>query len=215
MVFKKCNMYCDMDLKNIISEMEDFKNINKDTFQSILDISHFKEYSKNSIIYYADDDVQYIYYLFHGAIKSYKINKFNNEVIMNLHVNNCVKADSPPLINYHALITNKSSNNLYCLENCKLLSINAKEFNELLRLDINLANNFLSRANKIISEQEYIINLSLAMDSKDKILSLLERNPDIFINFSKKLISQMLNISQETLSRTLHKLPDIYNKPKF
>lgn len=199
----KCNKYCDIDLKKIIIGMKDFLNINEHSLSMILETAHMKEFAKDSIIYYTDECVKNLYYLFHGSVKSYKINKFDNEVIMSLYVNDCAKTSEPPLMNYHCL-DGKSFRNLQCIDSCKILCINIKTFKELIKEDINLANNIISRANNIIKEQESIINLNLMMDSKAKIRFLIENKPDIFQSVNKKTIAQMLNISQETLSRALN-----------
>lgn len=202
---KSCQLHCSVDLKDILSMMSDFQGIKQSTFEHILNISHVKEYPKDSIICYKDDLIQSVQYLFHGSLKAYKINKYDNEVITNLYINNCAKISNPPLINYYALIDGKAHNNLYCLENCKILSIQAEAFKELFTFDTTLVNNILRRSNEIISEQDYLINLAV-MDSKMRVSSLLERNPNIFSMVNKKTIAQLLNISQETLSRILREV---------
>ncbi|RDU63484.1 Crp/Fnr family transcriptional regulator [Helicobacter sp. MIT 14-3879] len=207
MVFKakSCQLHCSIDLKEILSKMTDFQRIKPSTFEHILNISHIKEYPKDSILCYKDDVVQSIQYLFHGSIKACKINKYDNEIIVNLYINDCARLNNPPLVNYCALIDTKAHNSLYCLENCRILSIQTESFKELLKDDIELVNNILRRSNEIINEQDYLIDLAV-MDSKAKVISLLEKNPDIFSMVNKKTISQLLNISQETLSRILQKI---------
>lgn len=205
---RQCSLACATDLKSVLTNMEDFKNIKPKTFEAILDIAHIKEYQKDTILYYENDVADNIYYLFHGCIKVYKINKFDNEVIINLYINNCANMSNPPLVNYHTLINNNSCNNVFCLENCKILSINAESFREIIQSDANLLLNMLRRANQTIEDQEYIINIGMIYDAKAKLASLLNKNPDIFDILNKKIISQMLNISQETLSRNIQKLKD-------
>lgn len=205
---KQCSLSCSLELKSILEKMIDFKNIKPKNFEYILNISHIKEFQKDSIIYYENDNIDNLYYLFHGCVKAYKINKFNNEVIYNLYLNNCVKLNNPLLMNYRILIDNLSSFNLVCMENCKILSINAESFRELIKEDSTLCLNMLNRANQVIIDQDYLIGISMLYDAKAKIASLLDKTPDIFYFLNKKIISQILNISQETLSRNLQKLKD-------
>lgn len=202
---KSCQLHCSVDLNKILCKMSDFNGIKQSTFEHILNISHITEYPKDSIICYKEDMVQSIKYLFHGSIKSYKINKYDKEVITNLYTNNCAKINNPPLIDYCALIDGKAHNNLYCLEDCKILLIQAEPFKELFAFDIALVNNILKHFNEIINEQDYLINLSV-MDSRMRVTSLLEQNPNIFQIINKKTIAQLLNISQETLSRILREV---------
>lgn len=199
---------CSIDLKAILQNIEDFKDLKPKTFDEILNISHIQEYKKDTIIYYENEIVNNISYLFHGFIKVYKINKFDNEVVMNIYRNNCVKEGTTPLINYHALIRNTSYYNVICVESCKILNINAESFKEIIKYDTALSANMLKTANKIIQDQEYTINLGMIYDAKSKLASLLYYNPDIFSILNKKYVSQMLNISQETLSRNIQKLKD-------
>lgn len=206
--YQHCNLSCTIDLKRILSNIDDFKNIKQETFDAILDMSHIKEYNKETILYYENDSMKNICYLFHGYVKVFKINKFGNEVIIGLYINNCANFNVPPLINYHFLINDNYSNNIFCLENCRILHINAKELKEVIKKDQQLALNMFNRANKVIEEQEHIINLNMIYDAKARLASMIYRQPDIFHNLNKKTISQLLNMSQETLSRNLQKLKD-------
>ncbi|RAX54029.1 hypothetical protein CCY99_04940 [Helicobacter sp. 16-1353] len=205
---RHCPLSCSVDLKLVLENMDDFKNIKPATFEEIINISHIKEYQKDSILYYENDIVDNVHYLFHGLVKVYKINKFDNEVIVNLLHNYCANESNPPLIDYHTFLSNNSFFNILCLENCKILSINVESFKEIIKSDPALSLNMLNRANKIIEEQEYIININMIYDTKSKLASLLNKNYDVFNMLSKKVVSQMLNISQETLSRSIKKLKD-------
>lgn len=205
---KNCTNACTNDLNAILANLCDFQGIDKATFREILNVSHMKEYQKGTILCYENDIVENVHYLFHGFVKVYKINKFDNEVIMNLYANNCAKEGRTPLINYQALINNYSFNNIICLEPCRILSINAQAFREIIKTDKILALNMIGRANKVIEEQEYTINIGMIYDARAKLASLLSKNSAIFDMLNKKVISQMLNISQETLSRNIQKLKD-------
>lgn len=205
---KNCSLSCSLDLKNSMDNMEDFKDISQRTFERIINVAHIKEYPKDAILYYENDIMDSIHYLLHGCVKVYKINKFDNEVIVNLHVSHCININNPPLINYHALVNKYSYNNIFCLESCRMLSINSDAFKDIIKDDQKLSLNMLDRANKVIEDQEYVINTNMIYDAKAKLASLLSKNPNIFNILNKKIISQMLNISQETLSRNIQKLKD-------
>ena len=77
-----------------------------------------------------------------------------------------------------------------------------------MKKDLNLSLKMLERANKLIEDQEDIININMIYDAKAKLASILSKRPNIFNDLNKKFISQMLNISQETLSRNIQKLKD-------
>lgn len=205
---KSCLLSCSLDLKKSIDSMEDFRNISQETFDKIISITHIREYPRDTILYYENDPMDSIHFLLHGCVKIYKINKFDNEVIINIYANSCINQGNPPLINYQALISKYSYNNIFCLENCRILSINSESFKEMIKEDINLSLNMLDRANKLIEDQENIININMIYDAKAKLASILSKRPNIFNDLNKKFISQMLNISQETLSRNIQKLKD-------
>ena len=205
---KSCPLSCSVDLKKSISNMEDFKNATEKTIEDIINISHIKKYPKDTILYYEDDAMDCIHYLLHGCVKIYKINKFDNEVIINIYTNTCINTGNPPLVNYQALISKYSYNNIYCLDECRILSIDSERFKEIMKKDLNLSLKMLERANKLIEDQEDIININMIYDAKAKLASILSKRPNIFNDLNKKFISQMLNISQETLSRNIQKLKD-------
>lgn len=205
---QNCSMSCSLALKEALAGMEDFRGVNNDTFDSIISISHMLEYEKDSVIYYENDPVDSLHYLLHGCVKVYKINKFDNEVILNLYASCCIDVNNPPLINYYALINKYAQSNVLCLENCRILSINSAAFKEILKSDQKLSFNMLGRANKVIEDQVCIIHNNMIYDAKAKLASLLSKTPHIFTIVNKKIVAQMLNISQETLSRSIQKLKE-------
>lgn len=205
---RSCSLACSLDIKKAIDSMEDFRNISQKTFDRIISVAHTKQYQKDTVLYYEDDTIDSVHYLLHGCVKIYKINKFDNEVIINLYANNCMIMNNPPLINYQALVSKHSYNNIFCLEDCRILSINSESFKEIIKDDLNLSLNMLDRANKLIEDQEHTININMIYDAKAKLASMLSKRPNIFNDLNKKVISQMLNISQETLSRNIQKLKD-------
>ncbi len=200
-----CKLHCPVELKDVLQKMADFRGIQHRTFEHLLDIAHIKQYPRGSIIAYKDDECDMLFYLFHGSVKAFKHNKNNKEAITNIYLSECAMKNEPPLINYGAFINNIARNTIQALEPCRVLLLPITAFRELLKTDIILSNNFLERANNVLNELNYFVELSL-MDSHAKVVSILERNPNIFANVSKKLIASLLNISQETLSRILQEL---------
>ncbi len=204
-----CKLHCPVELKDILQKMVDFRGIKHRTFEYLLDIAHIKQYPRGSIIAYKDDKCDSLYYLFHGSVKAFKHNKSGKEAIINIYLSECAMKNEPPLINYGVFIDNIARNTIQALEPCRVLTLPIHSFRELLKSDIILANNFLERANSVLNELNYFVDLSL-MDSRAKVISILERNPHILANVSKKLIASLLNISQETLSRILQELDLIH-----
>lgn len=198
-----CKLHCVVDLPSILHEMVDFSGVKSESFYNILDIAHIQNYAKNTTICYKDDECNVLFYLFHGTIKGFKANKYGNEAIVNLYTSECAVQGNPPLLNYDAFCDNIAKTTLQTLEPCRILSIQIDELRELIKCDIVLANNFINRANTVLCELNYFADLSL-MDSKSKVIALLHKHPNILKSTSKKLIASLLNISQETLSRTLH-----------
>lgn len=200
-----CKLHCPVELKDVLQKMIDFQGIKPRTFEHIINISHIKQYPRNSIIAYKGDECDTIFYLFHGSVKVFKNNKYDKEAITNIYFSECAMKNEPPLINYGAFINHISRNTIQSLESCRVLTLQIDALKELLETDIVLANNMLNRAHQVLNELNYFVELSL-MDSKAKVISILKRNPHILASVSKKLIASLLNISQETLSRILQEL---------
>lgn len=200
-----CKLHCPIELKDVLQKMEDFSGVKPRTFEHILNIAHIKQYPRNSVIAYNGDNCEVLYYLFHGSVKVFKYNKHGKEAITNIYLSECAMKNEPPLINYGAFIDTIARNTIQALEPCRVLTLQIGAFRELLKSDVILANNFLNRTNSALNELNYFIELSL-LDSRARVISILERNPHILANVSKKLIASLLNISQETLSRILQEL---------
>lgn len=208
MKFNACKITCPIDLKSILLKIPTFNRIYDQTLCDLLDIAHIKTFTKHSFLYYQNDFIDSIDYLIHGCIKIYKINQYDNEIITNLLINGCIKdGDVPKLINYQNLINDKYDSNCECLNSCRIISFHLQYFRELIKTDRALQSNILIEANNTIRHQDYIINLS-TYNAQSKLAYLILNNPQVLNMVNKKIIAQLLNISQETLSRNLKKLLD-------
>ena len=55
-----------------------FCNLNQDSLRDLKAIVHFKNYKKQEIVFYEEDKVSDIYFLLEGAVKAYKVDRFDN-----------------------------------------------------------------------------------------------------------------------------------------
>ena len=64
-----------------------FCNLNQDSLRDLKAIVHFKNYKKQEIVFYEEDKVSDIYFLLEGAVKAYKVDRFDNEIFFGIFKN--------------------------------------------------------------------------------------------------------------------------------
>lgn len=191
-----------MQISDIVSEINFFKNLNEEQIELISSISTIQKHSMKSILYYESDTSKNLQFLVSGLIKIYKIDKFGNAVFL-YHVHkNCMISE----------ITSLEVNEIHCFSNAEfvedsiILNVNFEKLQKhFLSQDI-----LMPELNKILLEKNYqlqgIVNRELVFDSVAKVAFMLKQELEMFNKLKRHDSSFMLHIQPETLSRVLKKL---------
>ncbi len=164
--------------------------------QSHLIVRH---YSKDSIVFYEEDQSEYLHLLIKGNVRLYKTSPTGKEVHMH-----GISAPSPIAL-------------LPALENvafpatCAFITEGAvgllplENFHKCLNeLDFSLA--IIKAMSKKMKLLENLLHKETVFSSEAKIADLISTNAKIFQHLKNNEIASILNITPETLSRVLTKL---------
>jgi len=191
-----------MSIYNKIKKLNFFNTLNDTQLDILKGISSINNYNDNYVLTYENSTTPYLYFLISGLVKSYKIDKHNNEIFLyyitseNI-ISEITSISSDTLTTY--------SNILFC-EDSEVLQIDFKLFKANF-----LDNNILIREflNEIIlrgKKLEDLINREFIHDAVTKVSMMIDVDLDTFNKLKRHDIALILNIQPATLSRVLNRL---------
>lgn len=176
-----------------------FCNLNQDSFGDLKAIVHFKYYKKQEIVFYEEDKVSDIYFLLEGAVKAYKVDRFDNEIFFGIFKNGLLNdcKDKDKMATFV---------NIECLEDSLIACFESDKLRLLFEKSPQILKLFFEESLKRVGVLEEIVQRELVFDSTAKIAYSLYSDLEEFNMHKKQENAAFLNIQPETLSRILKKL---------
>lgn len=176
-----------------------FCNLNKDSLRDLKAIVHFKYYKKQEIVFYEEDKVSDIYFLLEGAVKAYKVDRFDNEIFFGIFKNGLLNdcKDKDKMATFV---------NIECLEDSLIACFESDKLRLLFEKSPQILKLFFEESLKRVGVLEEIVQRELVFDSTAKIAYSLYSDLEEFNMHKKQENAAFLNIQPETLSRILKKL---------
>ena len=176
--------------------IEQITSLTDDEFKHIL--SHFvpKKYKKHQFIVQEDEPVINDFWIVHGSIKSFYIDKDGKEHIIQFGIEDWWITD------YYAYF-NQLPAVLYaqCLEDCELLCLSLTNREKLCDEFHKMSNFFRKKGNAgYVALQRRILGL-LSKTPKERFVHFTGMYPSLLQRIPKKYIAAYLGVSRETLSR--------------
>lgn len=176
-----------------------FCNLNKDSLRDLKAVVHFKNYKKQEIVFYEEDKVSDIYFLLEGAVKAYKVDRFDNEIFFGIFKNGLLNdcKDKDKMATFV---------NIECLEDSLIACFESDKLRLLFEKSPQILKLFFEESLKRVGVLEEIVQRELVFDSTAKIAYSLYSDLEEFNMHKKQENAAFLNIQPETLSRILKKL---------
>jgi len=191
-----------MSIRNTIKSLDFFTTLNDQELDNLAQISHVTNYNENYILSYEKAETDKLIFLVDGLAKSYKIDKYENEIFLyHIHKNSMLSDISD--INANKLYF---FSNIAFLDDSKILSIDYEAFKNTF-----LKNNILNMEfiNEILvksQQMKTLINREFIFDSVAKVAMMIDSDLDMFNKLKRHDIALMLHLQPSTLSRVLNRL---------
>lgn len=185
-----------MDFESVFKRISDGEDIPE--FEKYLITTHFKlqKFRKNEILIESSQDCDQLYFVVKGALRVFYFNIHGEEVTRVFIFENefCTN-----LISFSEQATNHE--NIQCLEDSLVFSINRSDFNNMLAQS-HILTKFYS---KIL---EYFINRHLqhfqfmnTLNERQRVEQFLQSSHDINTRVKDKIISTYIGVTPEFFSR--------------
>ncbi len=182
-----------MDLKSI----DFFANLDEKNIKKMEKISTFLKMNSGEILFYEGDEPKYLHILLNGVIKLYKTDLKGHQVFMHHFTPVSLVGELANFENMPYPATAEA------VVNSEILRINFSELSEDFFKNPDVSMQIiksLSQKAKILTN---VIHKEMILSTEAKIAKLIVENGEIFKEFKNTQIANILNITPETLSRTL------------
>lgn len=187
-----------MELKELFL----FEDMSENLLDEIKKISSVVKLNKGNILFYEGDEPKYLHILAKGTLKLYKVTSSDKELIIKFFHENELIAEFANFENISYPATSEA------LTSCEVLKIDFQAFKKIMQTNVDITMKIQASLIKKIKNLENIISTHLILDTKQKVAKyIVEHNVDFF-KTKNILIAQMLNMTPETLSRTLKVFKD-------
>ncbi|MFT5166351.1 MAG: CRP-like cAMP-binding protein [Saprospiraceae bacterium] len=183
-------------MKELIKKIKNSLNLSLEAEEYLFSISKKKIFSKGAVLIRQGQNVNKIYFVTAGCLRSYCIDKNGKEHTLQFAIKNWWISD------YIAIHNNESATlTVECLKESNVIEFNAKKLNGVLTLFPEyepFQRNLLER--HVVSLHKRILN-QLQLTASERYDLFLEQYPDIEEYTRNYHIASYLGITQESLSR--------------
>jgi len=188
---------------NLFKSMSFFNCLEENVLEQLSKIATLKEYVNSDVLFYEKDTQNEIFYLVEGAIKFYKVDRFDNEIFLYKIISNSIVFDIAKMCDEHVM---SCYANAEFLEDSKVLVFNSIKFRELIHVNQDFMKVVLKESFRMIQQLQCIISRDVVFDGTAKVAHMLVNDLRNFNTLKKHETAYMLHIQPETLSRILKKL---------
>jgi len=186
-----------------LKSMPFFNCLDDDVLEKLSQIATLKKHVSSDVLFYEKDSQNEIFYLVEGAIKFYKVDRFDNEIFLYKIISNSIIFDISKFCEEHVV---SCYANAEFLEDSKVLNFNNIKFRELMQTNQDFMKIVLKESFRMIQQLQCIISRDVVFDGTAKVAHMLVNDLRNFNALKKHEIAYMLHIQPETLSRILKKL---------
>ncbi len=166
---------------------------------TLQEIATLKTFQAKEIILYEGDSTDSLYFLLDGAVKLYKVSRFENEIILGI-------LESGLLTDFPLNDDCMSFATLECTKDSKIACFNTKTLLEITETHPKILALFFQSMQRKFKLFKEVIQRELVFDSTAKVTHTLFYQLELFNMRKKQENAALLNIQPETLSRILKKL---------
>lgn len=184
---------------NRIKEIPFFLHLSEDGLKKLNDISSIKKYNSKEILFFEGEEPKHLHVLLDGVVRLYKTNHKGNQIFLHQFLPVSLIAE---LANFEN-IPYPATAEFTCRG--EVLRIDYKKLEEGFFKNPELSLQIIkSLAGKLKIMSEVVTN-EIVLTSEAKIAKFLVENGELFETLKNTKVASLLNLTPETLSRTLTK----------
>jgi len=184
---------------NRIKEIPFFSHLDEDGLKKLNEISTIKKYNSKEILFFEGEEPKYLHVLLDGIVRLYKTNHKGNQIFLHQFLPISLVAE---LANFEN-IPYPATAEFICRGEILRIDYQKLEDDFFKNPDLSLQI-IKSLAGKLKIMSEVVTN-EVVLSSEAKIAKFLVENEELFSTLKNTKVASLLNLTPETLSRTLTK----------
>ncbi len=182
---------------NRIKEIPFFSHLDKDGLKKLNDISTIKRYNSKEILFFEGEEPRYLHVLLDGIVRLYKTNHKGTQVFLHQFLPISLVAE---LANFENIPYPATAE---FITRGEILRIDYKKLEDGFFKNPDISFQIIkSLAGKLKIMSEVVTN-EIILTSEAKIAKFLVEHGELFVSLRNTKVASLLNITPETLSRTL------------
>ena len=177
-----------------------FSKLSDEHIKKLESISYFKKYGADEILFYEGDKPGILHVLIDGVLRLYKTDAKGHEIFIHQFTPTSLVGE---LANFENM---KFPASARFITNGEVLKIDFKKLEKDFFKNPEICMEIIKSLTKKVKILSNVIHHEMVLTSEAKIAKFLYEHPNIFKTVKNNQIAAILNISPETLSRTLTKL---------
>ena len=177
-----------------------FSKLSNENIEKLENISYFKKYSAGEILFYEGEKPGILHVLVDGLLRLYKTDAKGHEVYIHQFVPTSIIGE---LANFENM---KFPASARFITDGEVLKIDFKRLEEDFFKDPQICMEIIKSLTKKVKILSGVIHNEMILSSEAKIAKFIYEHPNVFKKIRNNQIADILNVSPETLSRTLSKL---------
>lgn len=193
--------YCEQHTHQCLHQVPIFKHLSETEQQSVSEITYEKEYKKGDVIYQAGQLFHHLMVLSKGKVKLSRISTNGKEQVIRV-------VEAGDFIGELSVLNNQAQREFATvIQDVTMCIVDGHRLKELMAQQPTIAFKIMETLTTRLDEAEQVIqtnsNSSVDYRIAQKLLSLADEKGYIELEMSKKDMSNLLAITQETFSRKL------------
>lgn len=177
-----------------------FKQLDDNELKQLGSISRIKHHTAGEILFYEGDVSNKLFILIEGILKAYKTDMKGNEIILHYLYPVAMVAEMANLNRAPFPATAK------CESDVTVIEIDYLLFEENFLKNPTISFEIIKSLSQKVKYLENIITTHLTLDATSRVAKFLHDNENVYATMKHNKIATILNMTHETLSRTLRKL---------
>lgn len=184
---------------SILGQIPFFKELDQEELNQLEKISIIKKYKKGEFLFMEGDDSKWLHLLLKGSLKLYKTTPKGKEIFMHqLNAMNFVAE----LANFENI---KFPASALFVTSGEVLKIDYEKFYKDFLSNPQISVSIIKSLSQKLKIASDVLHQELVLSSEAKVAKFLTDHQDLFNTLKHVKIASILNITPETLSRTLAK----------
>lgn len=189
-------------MKTQLKDIFLFQDLDEKSLTNIESFTREETLPTDSIVFYEGDEPKYLHLLIKGRIKLYKVTSSDKEVVLKFFSDNELIGEMANFENLNYPATAQA------VSEVKILKIDFYKLQEIIKTNPDFSYKIMISLIKKIKNLENKVSMQIVLDSKERVAKYLYENESEFFKRKNIDIAEELNISPETLSRTLRLFKD-------